>query len=341
MSRMTKVRSMLAAAAVVACALPAVAQQPAGQPGQPQGQPPAPPPINMKQLTSDVWAGLGGAGGNSTIIIGKTGVIVVDAKTSEAGAKDLLAEIAKITPKPVTTAIITHSDGDHVNGLAAFPAGVKIIAHENNKREQEAALAAGGRGAPPADRLPNQVVTKNKETMTIDGVKLELYHFGPAHTSGDLIVYLPDLKIVSTGDIVVTNRADDNPNVHFEKNGSTAGWLANVKGMIGLNSDTYITGHGDIVTKADLQRKYDATQARRDKIAAMVKEGKTLDEIKAALPDAPNPGAAARGAGGPGGGGAPGGGARGAGAPGGGGGGRGGPPALTFVETAYQELTKK
>jgi len=241
----------------------------------------------------------------------------------------------------VTTVFLTHSDGDHVNGLVAYPAGVKVISHENNKKELQAALAAGGRGAPPADRLPNQVVTKNKETMTIDGVKLELYHFGPAHTSGDLIVYLPDLKIVSTGDIVVTNRADDNPNVHFEKNGSTAGWLANVKGMIGLNSDTYITGHGDIVTKADLQRKYDATQARRDKIAAMVKEGKTLDEIKAALPDAPNPGAAARGAGGPGGGGAPGGGARGAGAPGGGGGARGGPPALTFVETAYQELTKK
>ena len=146
-------------------------------------QPPQPPPLTMKQLTPDVWVGLGGAGGNSTIIIGKTSVIVVDAKQTDAGAKELLAEIARITPKPVTTAIITHSDGDHVNGLIAFPAGVKIIAHENNKKEQEAALAAGGRGAPPADRLPNQVVTKNKETMTIDGVKLELYHFGPAHTS--------------------------------------------------------------------------------------------------------------------------------------------------------------
>src|SRR3989442_11632432 len=135
-------------------------------------QAPAPPPITMKMLKPDVWAGMGGAGGNSTIIIGKTGVIVVDAKQTEAGAKDLLAEVAKITPKPVTTAIITHSDGDHVNGLAAFPAGIKIIAHANNKKEQEAALAAGGRGAPPADRLPNQVVAKNKETMTIDGVKL-------------------------------------------------------------------------------------------------------------------------------------------------------------------------
>ncbi len=307
----------------------------------------APPPITMKMLKPDVWAGLGGSGGNSTIIIGKTGVIVVDAKQTEAGAKDLLAEIAKITPKPVTTAIITHSDGDHLNGLVAFPAGVKIIAHENNKKEQQAAISSGARGAPPADRLPNQVTTKTKETMTIDGVKLELYHFAPAHTSGDLVVYLPDQKIVSTGDLVVTNRADDNPNIHFEKNGSTEGWLKNVKEMIGLNADTYVTGHGDLVTKADLQRKLNATTERRNKIAAMVKEGKTLEEIKAALPDAPAPGAAPRGAAAPGGAAAaaPQGGAnRGAGAPAAGAAaGRGGPaptPNLTFVETAYQEITK-
>src|SRR5580765_2423000 len=207
---MTHSKALSAGLAVVAClALTAFVSA--------QQAPQAPPPITMKMLKPDVWAGLGGAGGNSTIIIGKTGVIVVDAKTSEAGAKHLLSEIAKITPKPVTTAIITHSDGDHVNGLAAFPAGVKVIAHENNKKEQEGALAAGGRGAPPADRLPNQVVTKNKETLTIDGVKLELYHWAPAHTSGDLVVYNPAQKIAATGDIIVTNRADDNPNIHQEK----------------------------------------------------------------------------------------------------------------------------
>src|SRR5712691_10281606 len=296
-----------------------------------QAQQQAPPPITMKMLKPDVWVGLGGAGGNSTIIIGKTGVIVVDAKQTVPGAKDLLAQIAKITPKPVTTAIITHSDGNHVNGLVAFPPGIKIIAHENNKKEQETALAAGGNGAPPADRLPNQVVTKTKEKITIDGVKLELYHFAPAHTSGDLIVYLPAQKIVSTGDIVVTNRADDNPNIHFEKHGSTEGWLTNVKGMIGLNADTYVTGHGDLLTKADLQRKLAAATERRNKIAAMVKQGKTVDEIKAALPDAPAPGAApaaapARGA-------AP--------APAAAAAGARGPAArpLTYVETAYQEIT--
>ena len=136
---------LAAVAGLGAFAASAMAQQP----------PAAPPPITMKQLTPDVWAGLGGAGGNSTIIIGKTGVIVVDAKQTEAGAKDLLAEIAKITPKPVTTVILTHSDGDHVNGLVAYPVGIKIIAHENNKKELEAAIAAGGRGAPPRRSSPD------------------------------------------------------------------------------------------------------------------------------------------------------------------------------------------
>jgi cyclase len=286
-------------------------------------QPPQPQPITMKQLKPDVWAAIGGAGGNSTIIIGKTSVIVVDAKQTEAGAKDLLAEIAKITPKPVTTVFLTHSDGDHVNGLVAYPAGVKIIAHENNKKELEAALAAGGRGAPPPDRLPSQVVTKEKEAMTIDGVKLELYHWAPAHTSGDLVVYLPAQRIVATGDVIVTNRADDNPNIHAEKNGSTAGWLTNVKGLVGLNAETYIPGHGDLLTKADVQRKLTATTERRAKIAAMVKDGKSLEEIKAALPDAPAPGAPAR-----------------AGTPAGGRQG-GGPPPVTYVDIAYAELTKK
>ncbi len=291
----------------------------------------APPPPTMKQLKPDVWVGLGGSGGNSTIVVGRTSVIVVDAKQTEPGAKDLLAEIAKITPKPVSTVMLTHSDGDHVNGLVAYPAGIKIISHENNKKELQAALSAGGRGAPPADRLPTQVTTKQKEEITIDGVKFELYHWAPAHTSGDLVVYLPAQKVVAMGDIVVNNRADNNPNIHAEKNGSTAGWLTNVKGIVSLDAETFVPGHGDLLTKADVQRKLTATTERRATIAAMVKQGKAIEEIKAALPDAPAPGApppAAR-AGGPGGG-APGGGA-----------GRGGPPPLTYVDIAYAELTKK
>lgn len=244
--------------------------------------PAASAPFVTHQLKPNIYW-IEGGGGNSTVIVGDKGVIVVDAKTTKPGGQELLDDIAKITPKPVTTVILTHSDGDHVNGLAAFPAGVKIIAHENNKKEQEAALAAGGRGAPPADHQPTQIITKNKESMTIEGQKLELYHWAPAHTSGDLIVYLPNEKIVATGDIIAA--ANPYPRIHDEKNGSTEGWITTAKGIVSLDADTFVPGHGNIQTKADIQKKIADAEARRAQIKEMVAQGKSLDEIKAALGD--------------------------------------------------------
>ena len=241
-----------------------------------------PAPFITHQLKPNVYW-IEGGGGNSTVIIGAKGVIVVDAKTTNAGGQDLIAHIAKITPKPVTTVILTHGDGDHVNGLAAFPEGIKIIAQQNNKKEQQAALAAGGAGIPPADHLPTQVVTKQKETMTIEGEKLELYHWAPAHTSGDLVVYLPAEKIVATGDIVATN--NPYPRIHDEKHGSPAGWITTAKGIVALDADTFIPGHGDIQTKADIQKRLADSIARRDQVRKLAAQGKSLDEIKAAVGD--------------------------------------------------------
>jgi glyoxylase-like metal-dependent hydrolase (beta-lactamase superfamily II) len=262
-----------------------------------QGQPPA--AFTAHQLTPNVYWVEGG-GGNSGVIVGDNGVIVVDAKTTEAGGKQLLAEIAKITPKPVNTVILTHSDGDHVNGLAAFPTeGVKVIAHENNKKEQETAQAAGGRGAPPAGHLPTQVVTKEHETLKIDGVTLEAYHWAPAHTSGDLIVYLPAEKIVFTGDIIATQMPD--PLIHLEKHGSSEGWITTVKGIVALNADRFVPGHGDVQSKAAVEQRLKAASEKREKIKELVGQGKSLDEIKAAVDPAPAPAAnAGRGGRGPG-----------------------------------------
>ena len=279
---------------------------------QGQGQPAA--PFVVHQLKPNVYWVEGG-GGNSGVIVGDKGVIVVDAKTSAAGGKELLDDIAQITPKPVSIVILTHSDGDHVNGLAAFPAGVKVIAHENNKKEQETALAAGGRGAPPADHLPSQVVTKNEETLTLEGVKFELRHWAPAHTSGDLVVFLPTEKVVFTGDIIAMQMAD--PLIHLEKNGSSEGWIATTKGIVALNADQFVPGHGDVQAKAAIQKRLTDAEAKRAKIKELVAQGKTLDEVRAAVdppPAAPAGGAPA--------------------------GGRG-PSFPTFTQVVYQELTKK
>lgn len=272
-------------------------------------QAPAPMPFTTHQLKPNVYW-IEGGGGNSGVIIGDKGVIVVDAKTTPAGGKELLEDIAKITPKPVVAVILTHSDGDHVNGLAAFPMGLRIIAHENNKKEQEKALAAGGRGAPPAGHLPTEVVSKNKENLKIDGVKFELLHWAPAHTSGDLVVYLPNEKIVFTGDIVATQMAD--PLIHAEKNGTSEGWITTTKGIIGLNADTFVPGHGMVQSKSDIQARLMHAEEKRAKIKELVGQGKSLEEIRVAVGDPPPA------------------------APGG-----RGPNFPTFTTVVYNELTKK
>jgi glyoxylase-like metal-dependent hydrolase (beta-lactamase superfamily II) len=289
----------LAAAGVSALGASAVAQQ--------QAQ-----PLVVRQLKPDIYWTEGG-GGNTGFIVGKTGVVVIDAKTTPASAKEMLADIAMVTPKPVTHVILTHSDADHVNGLAAFPPGLTIIAHEINKKEQEIALAAGGRGAPPADRQPTIIVNKMKEALTLDGVKIELFHWGPAHTGGDLVVYLPDQKIVFTGDIAATNHPFARIHTENGKVGSSAGWVESMKTMLTLNADNYVIGHGDVQTKADLQKHIATVEERRQEVKKMVVQGKSAADVVAALPDSEcvpgQPGVA-------------------------------GPQGLCFTEVVYQEFSK-
>jgi glyoxylase-like metal-dependent hydrolase (beta-lactamase superfamily II) len=119
-------------------------------------------PLKVTKIKDNLYWAQGGAGSNDGIIVGTTGVIVVDTKTTPDSEKEVIAEIAKITPKTVNTAIITHSDGDHVNGLAAFPDGLTIIAQENCKKEMEA--SAGSRNPAPQDRLPTKTYNRLRRT---------------------------------------------------------------------------------------------------------------------------------------------------------------------------------
>jgi len=160
---------------------------------------------------------------NSTIIVGQTSVIVVDAKQTDAGAKDLLAEIAKITPKPVKTVILTHSDGDHVNGLVAYPTGIEIIAHENNKKELQTAIDSGARGALSKDRLPTRVTTKEKRSGDDRRRQARAVSLCSGTHQRRPMVYLPNEKIVSTGDIIVTNARTTIPMCILRRTGERTG----------------------------------------------------------------------------------------------------------------------
>ena len=272
--------------------------------------PPSPAPVTVKPLNGDVYWTQGGSGSNTGFIVGTNGVFVVDAKQTVDSVKDTLAAIAKVTPKPVTDVIITHSDGDHVNGLAGFPMGLTIIAQENCKKEMEASLN-NPQGAAPRDYMPTKTVD-NKESLKIDGVSVTLLHWAPAHTSGDLVVYLPAQKIVFTGDIVAAQMPY--PLIHLEKNGTSLGWIETMKGILALDADSFVPGHGDLQTRADLEKRLADAQTRRAKIQELVAQGKSLDDVKQAMGETAAPAPA--------------------------GGGRG-PRFASFTEVVYQELTKK
>jgi cyclase len=296
-------------AAVAITCLPAAAQAPAG--GPPAAQ--APPheslaPLNAPQNT--IFLASGSTGSNNGVIIGSDGVILVDTGITSDSEKVELAQIAAVTPKPITTAILTHSDGDHVNGLSVLPAGITIIAQENCKKEMEAAAAAPQRGPAPAAAIPLPTKTvAMKDSTTIGGIRFEFLHVAPAHTSGDLIVFLPDEKIVFTGDIITDN--SPYPLIHLEKNGSSEGWIETVTAIVALDADKFVTGHGGVHTKAEVQQRLAAVKDRRAQIQSLVAQGKSLDEMKQQLGETAPPA-----------------------------GGRG-PRFPSFTDVVYQELTRK
>ncbi|PYU21974.1 MAG: hypothetical protein DMG32_19275 [Acidobacteria bacterium] len=263
-------------------------------------------PIQTHALSGGVYWIEGGVGSNSGVVIGKDGVVVIDAKQTPESGKAVMAEVAKLTPKPVTHVILTHSNLDHVDGLPGFPKGLTIIAQENCKQQME-----HPRNNPQNIDLTGYIPTKTvatKESMTIDGVRLVLLHWAPAHTSGDLIIYLPDQKIAFTGDITVMRLPY--PLIHLEDEGSSAGWVESMKGIVALNAGTYIPGHGGPQSTAELQQRVNNTAARREKIKELVAQHKSLEEIKKEFGEPLAPPAA------------------------------GGPGFPTFTDVVYKELTK-
>ncbi len=290
MSRLILIGAALAVATLTAaCAqAPAVPAVPAAAAAQ------ASPQLTVHPLRGDVYWVSGGVA-NSGFIVGEKGVIVIDAQMFMPEARAALAEIARRTTKPVSQIILTHSDPDHVLGLPAFAAGTPIIAHAHTRADM---LAAGqGPNARPAakllmDFLPTRLIG-HREELVLEGVQLSLFNTAGAHTDGDLAVYLPRQKIVFAGDLI-SPAIGAYPGIHLCKRGSSQGWIASAEALLALDADLFVSGHGAPVTRAELQGRIDAARARRAQVADLVKQGKTLAQVKAAVQDVPLPGLASR-----------------------------------------------
>jgi cyclase len=216
-----------------------------------------------------------GAGGNTTLRVTNEGLIVVDGKLP-GNYDSLMALIKGVSNQPVKYLIVTHHHMDHTGNDQKFlDAGVQVIGHENLKKE----LVTYDRDPKPAP--PSVTYAGAEYTVKLGGVTAELHHFGRGHTSGDSVVYFPDLKVVSVSDIVTIGK--NGPMIDYDGGGSATDLQNVLAQVLKLDFDTAIPGNGDPLTKADVvafKTKYDAFLARAREL---VREGVPKDQLLSRL----------------------------------------------------------
>jgi len=221
---------------------------------------------------------IAGAGGNTTVRVTNQGLIVVDGKLpSQANYDALMALIKGVSDQPIKYLIVTHHHADHTGNNQRFlDAGVQVVAHENLKKNL-VTYESNPKPAPPSVTYPGA-----EYTLTLGDVKVELHHFGRAHTSGDTVVYFPDLKAVAVSDVVTTGKTG--PLIDYAGGGSATDWTNVLAGILSLDFDAAIPGNGDVLTKADVQAyktKFDTVIARaRDLVRMGVPQDQLLVQLK-------------------------------------------------------------
>jgi glyoxylase-like metal-dependent hydrolase (beta-lactamase superfamily II) len=239
------------------------------QPPQPQGA----MVITVDKVKDNLFV-LKGGGGNTAVFVNADGVTVVDAKNPGWG-EPILAEIKKLTPKPVTRLINTHTHGDHVSGNVAFPATIDIVVQENTKANMEKMpIFKENNGRGMAKRT-----FKDKMTIGKGADQIDLYYFGPGHTNGDAIVVFPALRTAHTGDLF---QGKSLPLVDPDNGGSALHYHETLnKVHAGIkNVDTIINGHSNTTTTwADLKQFADFNQEWLAWAQAGLKAGKTPQQL--------------------------------------------------------------
>jgi cyclase len=245
-----------------------------------------------------------GPGGNSAVQIGHEAVVVVDTQTS-AASTELLAAVGKLSSKPIRFVINTSVDLEHTGGNEAVsragtyvrlidtfdPRGSRsdaaIIAHVNVLERMSS--PTGTRAPVAAGAWPSDTYFTEGWELFVNGEALQLIHVPTAHTDGDTIVFFRRSDVIATGDIYNTSRY---PRFDSEKGGSVAGVLEGLNRILdiaipGENQEggtVVIPGHGRLSDETEVANYRDMLTIVRDRIAAMIEAGMTLEQVQRARP---------------------------------------------------------
>jgi cyclase len=261
----------------------------AGMQQPPAGQQ-APRVVEIEKIKDNLYVMKGG-GGNSSVFITANGVVVVDTKNPGWG-QPLLDAIRKVTERPVTTIINTHTHGDHVSGNVEFPADVDIVAHENTAANMKAMRPNSSN--PPSATPPPNIFTQNngkglakrtfRDHLTVGrgAEQIDLHYFGRAHTNGDAIVYFPALRVMHIADVFPGTEL---PIMDANNGGTGVGYaqtLTTVLAFAEKNADVIVNGHRNVQsTGADLKNYIQFIRDYVAQVQAAKKAGRSVDEFAA------------------------------------------------------------
>jgi len=215
--------------------------------------------VEVEKVRENLFV-LKGGGGNTAVFVQAGGVTVVDTKNPGWG-QPILDAIRKLTDKPVTMIVNTHTHGDHVSGNVEFPETVQVVTHESTKANMSRMASPPGFPKPATAAptifethkgrgLPGKTFT-DRLSLGSGADQVDLYYFGRAHTNGDAMVVFPSLRVMHMGDVFPGKQI---PIVDSNNGGSGLSYADTLKkSHDGVpNADTIITGHSTLMTRQDL-----------------------------------------------------------------------------------------
>ena len=239
--------------------------------------------IKTTSLTKNLHV-IFGYGGNILVSIGKDGTLIVDSQFPDISSV-ILEKINELGGEKVDFIINTHFHFDHAEGNRAYgPMGANIYAHENTldyfKNGTYINLVSIVWPQQPYEEeaIPD-ILYKEKLSLNINDHMIEVLHFGPAHTTGDSIIYFKDANVIHLGDV---GNLEVAPFIDVDNGGSIHGMIHSLEKVLNIiNEKTIVVpGHGEIADKSIKENYLKNLIQVKNKIQILISEGKTLLEIQ-------------------------------------------------------------